>query len=46
MRITDDVRRYAEEQGLTTEAAIEAGMQAKAGEFREQGGELYVPAAP
>jgi phosphomethylpyrimidine synthase len=45
MKITDDVRRYAEEQGLTTEAAIEAGMRAKSGEFREQGGELYVSAA-
>ena len=35
----------AEEQGLTTEAAIEAGMKAKSGEFREQGGEIYVAAA-
>jgi len=45
MKITDDVRRYAEEQGLTTEAAIEAGMRAKSGEFLEQGGEIYVAAA-
>ena len=45
MRITDDVRRYAEEQGLTTEAALEAGMRAKSGEFRERGGEIYVEAA-
>jgi phosphomethylpyrimidine synthase len=45
MKITDDVRRYAEEQGLTTEAAIEAGMRAKSDEFREQGGEIYVSAA-
>jgi phosphomethylpyrimidine synthase len=42
MKITDDVRRYAEEQGLTSEAAIEAGMRAKSGEFLEQGGEIYV----
>jgi phosphomethylpyrimidine synthase len=42
MKITDDVRRYAEEQGLTTEAAIEEGMRAKSGEFLEQGGEIYV----
>jgi phosphomethylpyrimidine synthase len=45
MKITDDVRRYAEEQGLTTEAAIEAGMREKSGEFLEQGGEIYVAAA-
>ena len=45
MKITDDVRRYAEEQGLTTEAAIEAGMRAKSGEFLESGGEIYVDAA-
>jgi phosphomethylpyrimidine synthase len=42
MKITDDVRRYAEEQGLTTEAAIEAGMREKSGEFIQQGGEIYV----
>ena len=45
MKITDDVRRYAEEQGLTTEAALEAGMKAKSGEFLENGGEIYVAAA-
>jgi phosphomethylpyrimidine synthase len=44
MKITDDVRRYAEEQGLTSEAAIEAGMREKSGEFLEQGGEIYVSA--
>jgi hypothetical protein len=31
MRISDDVRKYAE-----------AGMQEKAREFREAGGEIYV----
>jgi phosphomethylpyrimidine synthase len=45
MKITDDVRRYAEEQGLTTEAAIEAGMREKSGEFIQQGGEIYVASA-
>ena len=44
MKITDDVRRYAEEQGLTTEAALEAGMRAKSEEFIEKGGEIYVHA--
>ena len=42
MKITDDVRRYAEEHGFGGEAAIEAGLQAKAGEFRQSGGEIYV----
>jgi phosphomethylpyrimidine synthase len=45
MKITDDVRRYAEEQGLTTEAAIEAGLREKSDEFREKGGEIYLGAA-
>jgi phosphomethylpyrimidine synthase len=45
MKITDDVRRYAEEQGLTTEAALEAGLREKSDEFREKGGEIYVGAA-
>jgi len=42
MKITDDVRRYAEEHGLGTGEAIEAGLQAKADEFRQAGGELYL----
>ncbi|HEY0944284.1 MAG TPA: phosphomethylpyrimidine synthase ThiC [Opitutaceae bacterium] len=46
MKITDDIRRYAEEKGLDTAEAIEAGLQAKAGEFRDAGGELYVDAKP
>jgi phosphomethylpyrimidine synthase len=44
MRITEDVRRFAAEQGMETVEAIEAGMQAKADEFREKGSELYVEA--
>jgi phosphomethylpyrimidine synthase len=36
MRITQDVRDYAKQQ------EIEAGLKAKADEFRESGGELYV----
>ena len=41
MKITEDVRRYAEERGLDGASALEAGLEAKAGEFRENGGELY-----
>jgi len=42
MKITDDVRRYAEEKGLISAEAIEAGLREKSGEFREAGGEIYL----
>jgi phosphomethylpyrimidine synthase len=41
MKITEDVRKYAAEHGLTNEAAIESGMQEKRKEFLEQGAEVY-----
>ncbi|GFN30996.1 phosphomethylpyrimidine synthase ThiC [Paenibacillus xylaniclasticus] len=41
MRITQDIRSYAEEHGLGTEEAIEAGMKEKADLFRAQGGGIY-----
>jgi phosphomethylpyrimidine synthase len=44
MKITDDIRRFAAEHGLETVDAVEAGMEEKAREFRERGGELYVEA--
>jgi phosphomethylpyrimidine synthase len=40
MRITEDVRRYAAEQGISEDAALEKGMQEKAAEF-VTGGEVY-----
>jgi phosphomethylpyrimidine synthase len=45
MRITQDVRDYAEANGLTTVAAIEAGMSEKATEFTEGGGRINLPLA-
>ena len=42
MRITEDVRRYADEMGLDTEDALNFGMQEKADEFRALGGEVYL----
>jgi phosphomethylpyrimidine synthase len=45
MRISQDVRRYAEERGLTDAAALEAGMREKAAEYAEQGGRIYLPLA-
>jgi phosphomethylpyrimidine synthase len=41
MRITEDVRKYAAEEGITEEAAIEKGLQQKATEFNKAGAEIY-----
>jgi phosphomethylpyrimidine synthase len=42
MKITQDVRDYAREQGIdTVDQAINIGMQEKAMEFRQKGGEIY-----
>jgi phosphomethylpyrimidine synthase len=41
MRITEDVRRYAQEHQLSDEDAIKAGMEQKAREFTEAGAEIY-----
>ena len=41
MKITQDVREFAAKQGLSEEAALRAGMEVKAIEFRRQGGEVY-----
>jgi phosphomethylpyrimidine synthase len=43
MRITHDVRRYAEEHGLSSVDAIEAGMAQKSAEFAEHGNQVYLP---
>ncbi|HAA55099.1 MAG TPA: phosphomethylpyrimidine synthase ThiC [Myxococcales bacterium] len=42
MKITQDVREFAEKHGLTTKEAIEAGMKTKSSEFKEQGSKLYL----
>jgi len=41
MRITQDVRDYAVQKGLEEKAALEAGMQEKAEEFKKTGGKIY-----
>ena len=41
MRITEDVRRYAAERGITEESAIEQGLKQKGTEFKKSGAELY-----
>jgi phosphomethylpyrimidine synthase len=41
MKITQDVRDYAEKTGLSAEAALKQGMTEKAIEFVRKGSELY-----
>ena len=43
MKITQDVRRYAEEHGLSTVEAIDAGLAAKAHEFVDRGSRINLP---
>ncbi|GAA1758187.1 MULTISPECIES: phosphomethylpyrimidine synthase ThiC [Streptomonospora] len=45
MKITQDVRRYAEENGLSTVAAIDKGMRDKSEEFADRGKRVYLPMA-
>jgi phosphomethylpyrimidine synthase len=44
MKITEDVRKYAAEQGLAESEVIESGMQEKRKEFLEKGSEVYAKA--
>lgn len=46
MRISQDVRDYARERGLTSAEAIEAGMEEKSREFHRAGGRVYLPLTP
>ncbi|MCR3720760.1 phosphomethylpyrimidine synthase [Prauserella flava] len=45
MRITQDIRAYAEEHGLSSVEAIEEGMREKSEEFSSRGGRVYLPVA-
>lgn len=42
MKITQDVRDFAEKQGLSEQEALEAGMKEKSSEFTKTGGEIYI----
>jgi len=44
MKITEDVRKYAAEQGIAEEEALKKGMEEKSREFTEKGSELYAKA--
>jgi phosphomethylpyrimidine synthase len=41
MKITEDVRKYAAEQGVSEEEALQRGMEEKRREFVDKGSELY-----
>jgi phosphomethylpyrimidine synthase len=41
MKITQDVRDYAEQHSLPVDSAVESGMKEKAAEFRRQGLRIY-----
>jgi phosphomethylpyrimidine synthase len=43
MKITEDVRKYAAEQGLSDSDALEQGLKDKSREFVEKGAEVYNP---
>jgi phosphomethylpyrimidine synthase len=43
MKITQDVRDFAEKQGVREDEALARGMAAKSAEFKAAGGEFYVP---
>ena len=45
MKITQEVREYADKLGVSEAAALEGGMQAKSDEFRKKGSEIYIPIA-
>lgn len=41
MKITEDVRRYASEQGMGEEEALRKGLEEKSKEFLAAGAEVY-----
>jgi phosphomethylpyrimidine synthase len=44
MAITEQVRAYAAEQGITAGDAVDAGLRSKAAEFAAAGGDVYLEA--
>ena len=43
MKITQEVREYAAQNGLSEDAALDKGMALKSSEFKAAGGEIYIP---
>ena len=40
------VRDYAAQKGVDADTALTEGMAAKSAQFREGGGEIYIPITP
>ncbi|ABM94572.1 phosphomethylpyrimidine synthase ThiC [Methylibium petroleiphilum] len=45
MKITQEVRDYAAQRGVSEAQALGAGMAEKSSQFRQAGGEIYIPLA-
>jgi len=43
MKITQEVREYAKNKGLSDESALSEGMESMSEEFKRAGGEIYIP---
>ena len=46
MKITQEVRDFAKQKGVAEAEALAQGMEAKAAEFQQGGGQLYIPLTP
>jgi phosphomethylpyrimidine synthase len=44
MKITEDVRKFAAEQKVSADQALQVGLEQKAKEFKESGAEVYAKA--
>jgi phosphomethylpyrimidine synthase len=44
VEVTEDVRKYAAEQGIAEEEALKKGMEEKSKEFVENAAEVYTKA--
>ena len=44
MKITEDVRKFAAEQGISEDEALKKGMEEKSKEFVQKGAEVYAKA--
>jgi phosphomethylpyrimidine synthase len=43
MKISQEVRDYAKLKGVSEEDALRSGMDSKSQEFKQGGGEIYIP---
>jgi phosphomethylpyrimidine synthase len=44
MKITEDVRKFAAEQKISEDQALQVGLKEKSAEFLEKGAEVYAKA--